>query len=303
MKFIVYKTTCLVNGKIYIGVHQTIDPYVFDGYIGDGIATYFTYYIRHPKWAFHYAVAKYGIENFVREVLFVFDTEEEAYKKEEELVDLEFIKREDTYNVALGGEYIKKISAPIYQFDLAGNFISKFESAYEASEKTGVCDTTIRYSAREKVARNGYLWSWENTVNPEEYYIKEYKTYYIYDADGCFVAEFDKLDKCAEFLEIHAKNNNLNRAIKNKYKINGYFVSYEKYDQLSIIVTKNNGKLNRYSIDGDYIDSFESAREAKTKLGLRLGNLSAALRSFGICNGYRWTRNNNPPIKIDITNK
>lgn len=32
MKFIVYKTTCLVNGKIYIGVHQTEDPNIFDGY-------------------------------------------------------------------------------------------------------------------------------------------------------------------------------------------------------------------------------------------------------------------------------
>lgn len=138
MKFIVYKTTCLVNGKIYVGVHQTEDPEVFDGYIGDGIATYFTYYLRNPKWAFHYAVAKYGIENFRRETLFVFDTEKEAYKKEEEIVNLEFIQRDDTYNVALGGEYIKKISAPIYQFDLNGKFLARYESAYEASEITGI---------------------------------------------------------------------------------------------------------------------------------------------------------------------
>ena len=138
MKFIVYKTTCLVNGKIYVGVHQTENPDVFDGYIGDGIATYFTYYVRHPKWAFHYAVAKYGIENFTRETLFIFDTEKEAYKKEEEIVDLEFINREDTYNIALGGEYIKKISAPIYQFDLDGNFIAKFDDAYKAADATGM---------------------------------------------------------------------------------------------------------------------------------------------------------------------
>lgn len=49
MKYIVYKTTCLINGKIYIGVHGTENPDVPDGYIGDGIATYFTYFIKHPK--------------------------------------------------------------------------------------------------------------------------------------------------------------------------------------------------------------------------------------------------------------
>ena len=33
--YLVYKTTCLVNGKIYIGQHQTYD--LNDGYIGSGI--------------------------------------------------------------------------------------------------------------------------------------------------------------------------------------------------------------------------------------------------------------------------
>lgn len=35
-KWIVYCTTCSVNNKIYIGVHKTLDPYKFDGYIGGG---------------------------------------------------------------------------------------------------------------------------------------------------------------------------------------------------------------------------------------------------------------------------
>ena len=36
MKYIVYKTTNLINGKIYIGVHRT-NPDIFDGYIGCGV--------------------------------------------------------------------------------------------------------------------------------------------------------------------------------------------------------------------------------------------------------------------------
>ena len=33
MKYIVYLTTNLKNNKIYIGVHGTEDPNIFDGYI------------------------------------------------------------------------------------------------------------------------------------------------------------------------------------------------------------------------------------------------------------------------------
>ena len=36
MKYIVYCTTCLVNGFIYVGVHETIDPNKFDSYLGNG---------------------------------------------------------------------------------------------------------------------------------------------------------------------------------------------------------------------------------------------------------------------------
>lgn len=32
MKYIVYKTTNLINNKIYIGIHGIKDPNIFDGY-------------------------------------------------------------------------------------------------------------------------------------------------------------------------------------------------------------------------------------------------------------------------------
>ena len=135
MKYIVYKTTCLINGKIYIGVHGTENPDVPDGYVGDGIATYFTYFIKHPKWPFQHAVAKYGIENFKREILYVYDSEKDAYLKEEELVNAEFIARKDTYNIALGGQYIKKISSPIYQFTLDGKLIKNMITLIKQKKK------------------------------------------------------------------------------------------------------------------------------------------------------------------------
>ena len=104
--FIVYKTTCLINNKIYIGVHETDNPDVFDGYIGNSINIYNRKWaLDHPKFPFHFAVIKYGIYNFKRETLFKFNTAKEAYAKEEEIVTEDFIKQNDNYNITVGGNH------------------------------------------------------------------------------------------------------------------------------------------------------------------------------------------------------
>ena len=85
MFYTVYCTTCLVNGKVYIGCHKTKDPN--DSYLGSGAA-------------FSRAVAKYGRKNFKKEVLFIFDNPEEMLAKERELV---VVDPEKTYNLDRGG--------------------------------------------------------------------------------------------------------------------------------------------------------------------------------------------------------
>lgn len=83
----VYKTTNLANGNYYIGVHKTENPN--DEYLGSG----------KLLWR---AIEKYGWQNFKKEVLFIFETPEEAFKKEEELVD-EARKDPSCYNLRKGG--------------------------------------------------------------------------------------------------------------------------------------------------------------------------------------------------------
>jgi len=87
--YIVYQTTNQVNGKIYIGAHKTTD--LDDGYIGSGK------YLRR-------SIDKHGVENFTREILFLFDNREEMYQKEKELVNEEFLERDDVYNLTIGGK-------------------------------------------------------------------------------------------------------------------------------------------------------------------------------------------------------
>lgn len=87
--YYVYQITNLVNGHIYIGCHKTDN--MDDGYMGSG---------KRLK----YARVKYGEQNFRKDILLEFNNPTDMYKKERELVNEEFVKRMDTYNIKLGGD-------------------------------------------------------------------------------------------------------------------------------------------------------------------------------------------------------
>ena len=88
MKYTVYKTVNLVNGKFYIGVHKTDNPN--DDYLGSGK------FIKR-------AVAKYGEQNFRKEILAVFEIQREAFDLEKKLV-VEAKVDPLCYNLKAGGE-------------------------------------------------------------------------------------------------------------------------------------------------------------------------------------------------------
>ena len=135
MKYIVYQTVNKVNNKIYIGVHGTTNPDEFDGYIGNGVSIYRPTTYMNPKTPFQYAIKKYGIKAFIRTTLKVFDNEDDAYKMEEEIVNEDFLKREDVYNLVKGGR-IEVLNAfpkkKVYMYDLDGNFEMEFDGVNEA---------------------------------------------------------------------------------------------------------------------------------------------------------------------------
>ena len=85
MFYIIYKTTNKINNKFYIGKHITND--LNDGYLGSG-----TLLKR--------AIQKHGRQNFTKEILYVFDNEDDMNKKEKELV----VVSENSYNLCEGGQ-------------------------------------------------------------------------------------------------------------------------------------------------------------------------------------------------------
>lgn len=95
MFYIIYKTTNTINGKIYIGLHETDN--LSDGYLGSGKAL-------------KRAIRKYGKDNFKKEILFVYNNKREMIAKEKELVNEDFVNRKDTYNISKGGFGLSTLS-------------------------------------------------------------------------------------------------------------------------------------------------------------------------------------------------
>lgn len=83
-----YKTTCNLTNRYYIGIHSTNN--LEDGYMGSGKRLI-------------YSIRKYGIDNHTKEILEFFETREDLTKREIEIVNSDLIKEVNCMNLVLGG--------------------------------------------------------------------------------------------------------------------------------------------------------------------------------------------------------
>ena len=115
-----YKITNNINQHFYYGVHCTDN--LNDGYMGSGKRL-------------HYAYKKYGMENFSKEILKFFDTIQEAYEYEAEVVTEELVHNPDCYNIQCGGQYWNTYgTVPVIDKD-GNNFrCSKYDPKYLSGE-------------------------------------------------------------------------------------------------------------------------------------------------------------------------
>ena len=84
--YILYKTTNTVNSKYYIGVSNGNNKW----YKGSGTA------LKN-------AIKKYGAKNFTTEIIETFETEEEAFARENHVVTEELVNDRNCYNMKIGG--------------------------------------------------------------------------------------------------------------------------------------------------------------------------------------------------------
>lgn len=235
MKYLVYVTINKANNKIYVGVHQTNKE--FDGYIGCGVDITRPATIKHPKTPFQYAVKKYGFKNFVRITLAEFDNPTEAFELERQIVNAEFLKREDVYNVALGGRTHPEVwnkQRKVYMFDLDGKFVREFNGINEAAQtinpkaKNG---SHISRAIKQGLVYQGYQWSYCREAIMKKRKARKLKSFTTsqtkkvgrYDKSGKKLLEvFNTITACRK-----AGYSNANKVLTGERKLcNGYTFKY-----------------------------------------------------------------------------
>lgn len=305
--YIVYKTTNLINNKIYIGVHRTnVD--VFDFYFGCGCTK--KDQKKSRKNGFPAAIRKYGWKNFKRETLFEYPDSEEgkraAYAKEAELVNEDFVKRKDTYNITKGGEWTvyETLKKPIAQYTIEGKFIRIWESTSEASLQLGL--TSIP-NALLGVSKYAGKWQWRyyngDNSDIEEVTTKE-KSIYQFDLQGnlvkCWksITEASKLFKNQNSARV-AISNCCNKKVNQAY---GYYWNFKPKFEFNI--NSHYSAVAKYNDDGTFLESYSTLKEAAESCGLKSSsNIIACIKGKQKhCGGFRWryfygNTENIPPLK------
>lgn len=233
MKYIVYLTTNLksqINGinRIYVGVHKTENPTIFDSYLGCGVKAKSPSSYMYPKTPFQYAVKKYGVDAFKRETLYIYNTAEEAYLKESEIVDQKFLDQSFTYNIALGGHGGEIVDPrthclPVYQFSLQGELVNSWETTLDASDFYGCMVSKINKAINGYYECLGYFWSRDNKIKLSKYKTDHKKYTYLYNKDGKMIGEFISRTECAKYLGCQPQS--VSKAVKLQQPIKEYYVS------------------------------------------------------------------------------
>lgn len=269
-KYIVYETTNLINNKIYVGLHKTENPDVFDKYLGNGVISTQPYTYMYAKTAFQAAVKKYGPNNFRRKTLAVFDTIEEASDLEEQIVNEKFLERNDVYNMILGGlgGYFISNRIKVYQYDENGNYLNEYESFADAALQLECDYTLISYAVRKKAKAKGCFW---NTDKVKKLDLTNYNLglnhsikIFFYSLEGKYLGGFKTQASCERKTGISScaikKACILGNIVKNKYYIS--YIKADSYDKARTEYLKTRSVF-KYNSDGSFCKEYETQLEAE----------------------------------------
>lgn len=302
-KWIVYKTTNIVNNHFYIGVHQCT-TLKFDGYLGMGI------YINQPstyntgKTKLQRAVMKYGTKNFKRETLAIYDTAEDAYTLEEELVTTSFLEREDVYNMIPGGsskgyEY-KKIK--VYQYDINGKYQNTFNSYAEAGKAVGLTYCSISRAVRFKTRAANSYWATikVDNINIKEFDTINYNPVYLYSSNGDYLQEFKSELDCAEFIYNTRHASTIYKALEFGIKIKDYYISYYKANTFTEANTEyvKHRAVYRYTNEGIFDKAYNTLLEACKDN--KYSNIIESIKNKeSDSNGFKWALYKAPKYNVN----
>lgn len=118
---------------------------------------------------------------------------------------------------------------PVYQYDMAGNYITEFSSLSEAEQITGIPHTNIsKVTNGIRTSAGGFIWSKskQNKIEPKEKKKGNKKTVYQYNLQNELIAQYEstaEVERQLGYGKYYISKNALNKTVAY-----GYRWSYEQ---------------------------------------------------------------------------
>lgn len=295
--FVIYKVTCKVNGKLYIG-----KTYNFEKRKREHILD------KNVDIPFHKALKKYGLENFEWEIIDTAESDEELIQKEiywiRKLNTCVKFENSNGYNITLGGDGgFAWNSRKIAQFSLDGKFIRCFDSSEQAQLFVNSNGSSVKGCANGRYKQAyGYIWKWfdewdGNDIIPyEKPKSSRRKRIVQVDLDGNYIETFDSVTDAS--LKSGVGRCNISSCLAGKYHSSGGYIwvyesEYCPSNNYSLEPKTIKGGIYQLDDSGEIINWFPNCSDACRKLGFDINvhkEIHKASQTGNRCRGYYWKR-------------
>lgn len=203
-----YKITNTINNHFYYGIHSTNN--LDDGYMGSG---------RRLK----RAINKYGIENFVKEIIKFFDSREDCAKYESEIVNNDLVCDNTCYNISLGGEQLCCKNTWVVFDNILQQYV-RIPMNSELSDRYSILNSNMMIAY--DVINNKYV-----RIPKESFDGKQYINARPFPKNSIFVYRKDDINK-----KIFMIN-------KNEFDENIYCIAKNHFQKENVLVKDNNNNI------------------------------------------------------------
>ena len=299
--FEIYKITCNINNKVYIGITSNGVENRWKQHIR---AAYNTNH-KDANSVFKKAIRKYKPENFEIKIIDIANSAEEAEEKEIHYIGLynsfAFDKNSNGYNSTRGGDGVKGYGTiSIVEIDIkSGMIINEYNSLKEAEENYGHRINHI-YDLSSKISTtlNTFFMHKDIALKFTKADLKE-KVYQCcdpivqLDLSGNFIDIWANIKQIVDAL--HFSQGNISEAILgNRRLANNYmWITYNEFKKEKNITLRKikttATPVLQYSIDGILVNKYNSIIEAEKMTGISNSKITMVCKhKRNHAGGYIW---------------
>lgn len=218
-----YKTTCVLTNRYYIGIHSTNN--LEDGYMGSGKRL-------------RYSIRKHGIENHIKEILEFFESREKLIEGEINLITPDMVTDKNCMNLKLGGNGGFICEEQQKYRSICGNkklneklrFDKEFKENWLNNMKNGV--QKAMNGGKMKTWKDNYDWLGKEHSDETKKKMSENRKGINNQSGMCWVSnEYEKKKIRIEYLEDYLKNGWVRGKLYNINEIISYYKIAKSYNK------------------------------------------------------------------------